>query len=82
MSETICRDWFRRSKNNDFDIEDKEQSGTPKKFEDEELEALLHEDSCQTLTEFAESLEVDHTTVLKRLKILGTIRKARTLGAV
>ncbi|GBM50676.1 hypothetical protein AVEN_234733-1 [Araneus ventricosus] len=41
----------------------------------EELEALLHENSCQTLAEFAESLGVDHTTVLKRLKALGMIQK-------
>jgi len=54
LSETTCRNWFRRSKNNDFDIEDKECSGAPKKFEDEELEALLHEDSCHTLAELAE----------------------------
>lgn len=46
LSETTCRDWFRRFKNNDFDVEDKERSGAPKKFEDEELEALLDENSC------------------------------------
>ncbi|GBM67456.1 Mariner Mos1 transposase [Araneus ventricosus] len=34
----------------------------------EELEALLHEDSCQTLPEHAQSLGVDHITVLKRLR--------------
>jgi len=39
-------------------IEDKERSGTLKKFEDEELEALLYEDSYQTLAELAESLGV------------------------
>jgi len=83
LSETTCRDWFRRFKNNDFDVEDKERSGAPKKFEDKELEALLHEDSSQTLGELAESLGVDHTTVSKRLKVLGMIHtKARTLGAV
>ncbi|EFN77463.1 hypothetical protein EAI_12768, partial [Harpegnathos saltator] len=53
LSETTCRDWF---KNNDFDVEDKERSGAPKKFEDEELEALLDEDPCQTQNELAESL--------------------------
>ncbi len=37
-----------------------------KKFEDEELEALLHEDSCQVLAELAESLGVDHTQWQKR----------------
>ena len=47
LSETTCIDWFRHFKNNDFDDEDKESSGAMKKFSDEELEALLHEDSCQ-----------------------------------
>jgi len=39
------------------------------------LEALLHENSCLTLTEFAESLGVDHTTVSKCLKVLGMIQQ-------
>ena len=44
LSETPCRDWFRHFKNNDFDVEDKKNAW---KLEDEKLEALLHEDSCQ-----------------------------------
>ena len=56
-------------------MEDKERCGAPKKFEDEELEALLHEDSGQTQAELAESLGVDYTTVLKRLKALEMIQK-------
>ncbi|XP_020294528.1 uncharacterized protein LOC109860081 [Pseudomyrmex gracilis] len=60
------------AKNANFD---KERSGPPKKFEDEELEALLHKDSCQTLAELEESLGVDDTTVSKRLKVLGMIQK-------
>jgi len=68
LSET-WRDWFRRSKYNDFDVKDKEWSGASKKFEDEQLEALLHKYLCQTLTELAESLRVDHTTVSKCLRI-------------
>ncbi|GBM27423.1 Mariner Mos1 transposase [Araneus ventricosus] len=40
-----------------------------------ELEALIHENSCQTLTDPAESLGVDHTTVSKLLKALGMIQK-------
>jgi len=75
LSETTCRHWFRRSKNNNFDVEDKKRSGARKKYEDKELEALLHEDSCQTLAELAESLRVDHTTVSRRLKVLGMIQK-------
>ena len=30
LSKTICSDWFSQFKNNDFDVEDKEHSGTPK----------------------------------------------------
>jgi len=75
----LCRkqhaeDWFRRFKNYDFDVDDKERSGV-EKVEDEELETLLHEDSSQTLAELAESLGVDHTTVSKRLKVLEMIQK-------
>jgi len=45
LSETTYRNWFRRSKNNDSDVEGNELSDVSKKFEDEELETLLHEDS-------------------------------------
>ncbi|KAG5311344.1 MOS1T transposase, partial [Pseudoatta argentina] len=70
-----CRDWFRRFKNNDFQLEDKERSGAPKKFQDEELEQLLDEDPSQTLPELGKILQVDESTVSKRLKGLGMIQK-------
>ncbi|KAG5319755.1 MOS1T transposase, partial [Pseudoatta argentina] len=62
-----CRDWFRRFKNNDFELEDKERSGAPKKFQDKELEQLLDEDPSQTLSELGKILQVDESTVSKRL---------------
>ena len=34
-----CREWFRRFKDGDFNVEDKLRSGQQKKFEDKELEA-------------------------------------------
>lgn len=60
------------NKNNDFDVKHKERFGTPKNFENEELEALLNEHLCQAQNE---SLGVDHTTVSKRSKPLGMIEK-------
>ena len=36
QSETTCREWFRRFKNNGFDVEGKKRSGAMKMFEDEE----------------------------------------------
>ncbi|KAG5324276.1 MOS1T transposase, partial [Pseudoatta argentina] len=75
LSDTTCRDWFRRFKNNDFELEDKERCGAPKKFEDKELEQLLDEDPSQTLSELGKILQVDESTVSKRLKGLGMIQK-------
>lgn len=53
LAKTQCFEWFQRFKNGDFDIKDKERPGQSKKFEDEELEALLDEDSCRTQEELA-----------------------------
>jgi len=39
LSETTCRDWFRRFKSGDFDVEDKECAGRPKFVKDAELKA-------------------------------------------
>lgn len=70
-----CEFWFRRYKSGNFDTEDKERPGQAKKFEDEDLEALLSEDSCQTQEELAESLGVTQAAISKRLKALGFIQK-------
>ena len=49
---------FARFESGDFGLEDEERPGKPKKFKDEELEALLDEYCCQTQEELAESLGV------------------------
>lgn len=38
LPEASSTEWFRRFKIGDFDVEDKERSGMPKKFEDAELQ--------------------------------------------
>jgi [histone H3]-lysine36 N-dimethyltransferase SETMAR len=72
---STCEYWFRRYKKGDFDTEDKERPGQPKKFGDEELEALLDQDPSQTQEELAESLIVDRSTISRRLKAIGMIQK-------
>lgn len=75
LSEPTCREWFRKFKSGDFDLKDKERSGQPKKFEDAELQALLDENTVQTESELAEALNVDRSTVGKRLHAMGKIQK-------
>ena len=77
LSKTTCRDWFRRFKDGDFDIDDRKREGRPKTFEDTDLEALLDEDPCQTQEE-PSSLEVTRQTISKRLHALGMIQKQGT----
>ena len=56
LAERTCQKLFARYKSGDFGLEDEERPRQPKKFEDEELEALLDEDCCQTQEELAESV--------------------------
>ena len=48
LSKTTCKDWFKRFKSGDFDIEDKIRTRRPKLIEDTELQSLLDEDDTQT----------------------------------
>ncbi|GBP19498.1 Mariner Mos1 transposase [Eumeta japonica] len=66
---------FDASKNNDFELEDKEHSGALKKFEDEKLEELLNQNRSQTLTELGKMLGEDESTVSKCVKVLEIIQK-------
>ena len=63
LSDTTCRDCFRRFKNNDFKLEDKERSGAPKKFKDKELEKIHDEDRSQTIAELGKILQVHESIV-------------------
>ena len=75
LAERTCQKRFARFKSGDFGLEDEEHPGQPKKFEDEELEALLDEDCCQTQEKLAESLGVTQAAILKRSKAAGYIQK-------
>jgi len=75
ISERTCREWYQHFKNGDFDIEDRHGSGREKVSKDTELEALFHEDSCQTQEKLAGSLEVTQKAISKRLKAMGMIQK-------
>ena len=70
-AERTCQKWFALFKSGDFVLEDEERPGQPKKFEDEELEALLDADCFQTQEELAESLGVTQAAISKRLKEAG-----------
>lgn len=79
LSETTCRDWFRRFKDGDFDIDDRSREGRPKTFEDAELEALLDEDPCKTQEELASAFGYPPNH-FQAIACVGNDSKARNLG--
>ena len=81
LSERTCQKWFSRFKSGDFGLEDEERPGQLKKFENEELEALLDKDCCQRHEELAGSLEVTQAAILKTFKSSRIHSKARKLGS-
>ena len=75
LSERTCQKWFARFKSGKFDLEDEERSGQPKKFKDEELEALLDKDPSQTQEQLAKTLGVSQQAISDRLKAMGMVRR-------
>ena len=71
LSEWQGQKWFARFKSDDFDLEDQERAGCPKKSEDAELD----EDPCQTQEKLVLSLEVTQQNISLCLKAMEMIQK-------
>lgn len=74
-SKKTCELWYQRFKNGDFDLSNKDRGRPSKKFEDEELQALLDEDNTQTQRQLAQALNVTPAAICDRLKSMGKIQK-------
>jgi len=58
LSETTCKDWFRRFNDDNFDLSDKKSENRSKKVKDCQLQALLDEDDTQPQKMLAEQLGI------------------------
>uniref|UniRef100_A0A1I7XMG6 HTH_48 domain-containing protein n=1 Tax=Heterorhabditis bacteriophora TaxID=37862 RepID=A0A1I7XMG6_HETBA len=63
VSHSTCRYSFRGLKAGDFDVSDRQRSGTPQTSNTGPLEALLGENALQTQVELAEQPKVGQATV-------------------
>ena len=82
LLETMCRDWFRRFKIVDFDLSNKDRGKPPKKIKDAELQALLDEDSTETLKKLTKALGVDQGTYFRTLTYRRKDLERRKMGAI
>ena len=73
LSETICRDWFRRFKDGHFNLSDKKRENRPRKVEDHELQALLDEDDTQSQKMLDEQSTVTQPPISMRLRAMGRV---------
>uniref|UniRef100_A0A1I7XH59 HTH_48 domain-containing protein n=1 Tax=Heterorhabditis bacteriophora TaxID=37862 RepID=A0A1I7XH59_HETBA len=75
LSHRTSRYCFRRFKAGEFDVSDRQRSGTPETWKSDALKSLLDENPLQTRKELAEQPGVDKAKVSRRLHEMGKIRK-------
>ncbi|CAK9829646.1 Histone-lysine N-methyltransferase SETMAR [Anthophora retusa] len=75
ISESRCREWFARFKSGDTSLEDKPGRGRSSDFDDQALLAAVEEDESLTTRMLAYNFNVDHSTIVRRLKKLGKVWK-------
>ncbi|KMQ88586.1 mariner mos1 transposase [Lasius niger] len=75
LAENSCRNWFQRFKSGDFNMNDKPRSGRPQEVQDDDLELLLTEDPSLSAVDLAKVLNVNQSTVNRRLHAMGKIQK-------
>jgi len=73
LSETMCRDWFRRFNDDNFDLSDKKRENRLRKVEDCQSQVLLDENDTQSQKMLAEQLGVSQAAISMRLHAMGKV---------
>ena len=75
IGERQVRRWFERFKSSNTSLEDEEGRGRLSNFEDQALLQAVEEDESLTTRMLAEQFNVDHSTIVRRLRDLGKVWK-------
>ena len=67
--------WFKEFCKGNESLEDEERSSQPSKVDNDQLRANIEADPLKTKREFAEELNVSHSTVVQHLKQIGKVKK-------
>ncbi|KFD56382.1 hypothetical protein M513_02837 [Trichuris suis] len=69
ISDRAARKWFSRFREGNFDLSDSARSERPSDFDEEKLNALVHENPRQSTRELAEKIGCGHVTLSRDDKI-------------
>ena len=75
ISKSQVERWFKKFKSGDTNLVDVEGRGRPSNFNDQALLSAVEEDESLTTRMLAEDFNVDHSTIVRRLKKLGKVWK-------
>ncbi|KFD68494.1 hypothetical protein M514_09348, partial [Trichuris suis] len=73
ISNRVARKSFSRFREGNFDLSDSAGSGRPSDFDEEKLNALVHENPRQSTCELAEKIGCSHVTVSRHLLSMGKV---------
>ncbi|KFD67946.1 hypothetical protein M514_19823 [Trichuris suis] len=73
ISDRAARKWFSRFREGNFDLSDSARSERPSDFDEEKLNALVHENPRQSTRELAEKIGCGHVTVSRHLLSMGKV---------
>ncbi len=75
VSDRVAQFWFRRFRDGDESLEDRERSGRPRLFDDASLRDCIETDPRKNCADVALAFGCDESTVRKRLHELGFTKK-------
>ncbi|KJH42570.1 hypothetical protein DICVIV_11443 [Dictyocaulus viviparus] len=73
--------WFKKFRKGDESLEDEERSGRPRGVDIDQLRAIIEAHPYKTTRDVADELNVDHSTIVRRLKQIGKLKKFDKVGA-
>ncbi|CAK9803068.1 Histone-lysine N-methyltransferase SETMAR [Anthophora quadrimaculata] len=75
LKERQCQNWFARFRSGDFSLKNAQRSSRPVEVDEIHIKAIIDSDRDSTTRDIAEKLNVSHTCIEKKLKMLGYVKK-------
>uniref|UniRef100_A0A0N5BH76 HTH_48 domain-containing protein n=1 Tax=Strongyloides papillosus TaxID=174720 RepID=A0A0N5BH76_STREA len=72
---STAKDWYRKFRNGNFDLQDSPRTGRPSSFDEERLTDLLREDNRQTCRKLSEKMNCGLGTISRHLTSIGYEQK-------